>query len=85
MLANGTWRHYALGQNSRDYDALMPDGQKVGEFAADYLGHKDLLPEHRTPSCARSRRLRLPTALDAAALVARPECPPAALGAQSLW
>jgi hypothetical protein len=32
MLANGTWRHYDLGQNSRDYDALMPDGQKVGEF-----------------------------------------------------
>jgi hypothetical protein len=32
MLANGTWRHYDLGQNSVDYDELMPDGQKVGEF-----------------------------------------------------
>lgn len=32
MLANGTWRHYDLGQNSRDYDDLLPSGQKVGEF-----------------------------------------------------
>jgi TonB-linked SusC/RagA family outer membrane protein len=32
MLANGTWRHYDLGQNSRDYDQLMPTGQKLGEF-----------------------------------------------------
>ncbi len=32
MLANGTWRHYDLGQNSVDYDELMPNGQKVGEF-----------------------------------------------------
>ncbi|MGQ0646307.1 MAG: SusC/RagA family TonB-linked outer membrane protein [Gemmatimonadaceae bacterium] len=32
MLANGTWRHYDLGQNSRDYDQLLPSGQKIGEF-----------------------------------------------------
>ena len=32
MLANGTWRHYDLGQNSRDYDAAGPNGQKLGEW-----------------------------------------------------
>ncbi|MBL8982638.1 MAG: TonB-dependent receptor, partial [Gemmatimonadetes bacterium] len=32
MLANGTWRHYDLGQNSRDYDELRPNGQKLGEW-----------------------------------------------------
>jgi TonB-dependent starch-binding outer membrane protein SusC len=31
MLANGTWRHYDLGQNSRDYDELTATGQKLGE------------------------------------------------------
>lgn len=31
MLANGTWRHYDLGQNSRDYDELTADGRKLGE------------------------------------------------------
>ena len=31
MLANGTWRHYDLGQNSRDYDELTSDGRKIGE------------------------------------------------------
>jgi TonB-linked SusC/RagA family outer membrane protein len=31
MLANGTWRHYDLGQNSRDYDATTATGQKLGE------------------------------------------------------
>jgi TonB-linked SusC/RagA family outer membrane protein len=31
MLANGTWRHYDLGQNSRDYDELTAAGQKIGE------------------------------------------------------
>ncbi len=31
MLANGTWRHYDLGQNSRDYDDLDELGRKVGE------------------------------------------------------
>jgi TonB-linked SusC/RagA family outer membrane protein len=31
MLANGTWRHYDLGQNSRDYDAQTATGQKLGE------------------------------------------------------
>ncbi|MEO7714518.1 MAG: SusC/RagA family TonB-linked outer membrane protein [Gemmatimonadaceae bacterium] len=31
MLANGTWRHYDLGQNSRDYDELTSDGRKLGE------------------------------------------------------
>jgi TonB-linked SusC/RagA family outer membrane protein len=31
MLANGTWRHYDLGQNSRDYDELTATGQKIGE------------------------------------------------------
>jgi len=31
MLANGTWRHYDLGQNSRDYDELDELGRKVGE------------------------------------------------------
>lgn len=31
MLANGTWRHYDLGQNSRDYDELDALGRKVGE------------------------------------------------------
>jgi hypothetical protein len=33
MLANGTWRHYDLGQNSRDFDAAGPvSGQKLGDF-----------------------------------------------------
>ncbi|MBK8249801.1 MAG: SusC/RagA family TonB-linked outer membrane protein [Gemmatimonadetes bacterium] len=32
MLANGTWRHYDLGQNSRDYDAPGPNGVKLGEW-----------------------------------------------------
>lgn len=33
MLANGTWRHYDLGQNSRDFDAPGPvAGQKLGDF-----------------------------------------------------
>ncbi len=31
MLANGTWRHYDLGQNSRDYDVPTADGRKLGE------------------------------------------------------
>jgi hypothetical protein len=31
MLANGTWRHYDLGQNSRDYDEVTATGQKLGE------------------------------------------------------
>lgn len=31
MLANGTWRHYDLGQNSRDYDEPTPEGLKLGE------------------------------------------------------
>ena len=38
MLANGTWRHYDLGQNSVDYDELTPSGQKLGDFRrATYL------------------------------------------------
>ncbi|MEO6444690.1 MAG: SusC/RagA family TonB-linked outer membrane protein [Gemmatimonadaceae bacterium] len=33
MLANGTWRHYDLGQNSRDFDAPGPKaGQKLGDY-----------------------------------------------------
>ena len=32
MLANGTWRHYDLGQNSRDYDELDELGRKLGEL-----------------------------------------------------
>ena len=33
MLANGTWRHYDLGQNSRDFDAPGPvAGQSLGNF-----------------------------------------------------
>jgi hypothetical protein len=31
MLANGTWRHYDLGQNSADYDQLTSDGRKLGD------------------------------------------------------
>ncbi len=31
MLADGTWRHYDLGQNSADYDDLTPTGEKVGD------------------------------------------------------
>jgi hypothetical protein len=31
MLANGTWRHYDLGQNSVDYDQLTSDGRKLGD------------------------------------------------------
>ncbi|WP_373059605.1 SusC/RagA family TonB-linked outer membrane protein [Gemmatimonas sp.] len=31
MLANGTWRHYDLGQNSRDYDELDAFGRKTGD------------------------------------------------------
>jgi TonB-linked SusC/RagA family outer membrane protein len=31
MLANGTWRHYDLGQNSRDYDEPTATGRKLGE------------------------------------------------------
>ena len=30
MLAAGTWRHYDLGGNSRDYDAVTPSGEKLG-------------------------------------------------------
>ena len=31
-LANGTWRHYDLGQNSRDYDDIDPaSGRKLGD------------------------------------------------------
>lgn len=32
MLANGTWRHYDLGQNSRDFDEPGPGGKKLGDF-----------------------------------------------------
>ena len=33
LLANGTWRHYDLGQNSRDFDDPGPlAGQKLGDF-----------------------------------------------------
>ena len=33
MLANGTWRHYDLGQNSRDYDDPSPaPGQTMGQY-----------------------------------------------------
>ncbi len=33
MLANGTWRHYDLGQNSRDFDDPGPvAGQTLGNF-----------------------------------------------------
>lgn len=32
MLANGTWRHYDLGQNSVDYDELTSTGVKIGEL-----------------------------------------------------
>jgi TonB-linked SusC/RagA family outer membrane protein len=31
MLANGTWRHYDLGQNSVDYDQLTSTGLKIGD------------------------------------------------------
>lgn len=31
MLADGTWRHYDLGQNSADYDDLTADGQRIGD------------------------------------------------------
>lgn len=31
MLADGTWRHYDLGQNSRDYDQLTATGQRIGD------------------------------------------------------
>jgi TonB-dependent starch-binding outer membrane protein SusC len=31
MLASGTWRHYDLGQNARDYDELDALGRRVGE------------------------------------------------------
>jgi TonB-linked SusC/RagA family outer membrane protein len=31
MLADGTWRHYDLGQNSADYDDLTPTGQRIGD------------------------------------------------------
>jgi|GEM_PF-103370 len=31
MLADGTWRHYDLGQNSADYDDLTSTGQKIGD------------------------------------------------------
>jgi TonB-linked SusC/RagA family outer membrane protein len=31
MLAAGTWRHYDLGGNSRDYDAITPSGEKLGD------------------------------------------------------
>ncbi|MEO7360547.1 MAG: SusC/RagA family TonB-linked outer membrane protein [Gemmatimonadaceae bacterium] len=31
MLANGTWRHYDLGQNSIDYEQVDAAGRKLGE------------------------------------------------------
>ena len=37
MLANGTWRHYDLGQNSRDYDDIDPaDTNKIYALARFY-------------------------------------------------
>ncbi|WP_337172351.1 SusC/RagA family TonB-linked outer membrane protein [Gemmatimonas aurantiaca] len=43
MLANGTWRHYDLGQNSRDYDDLDEYGRKVGEVRrTSYLQVTDI-------------------------------------------
>ena len=30
MLAAGTWRHYDLGGNSRDYDEVTASGEKLG-------------------------------------------------------
>jgi TonB-dependent starch-binding outer membrane protein SusC len=36
MLAAGTWRHFDLGQNSRDYDAPSPDQTKpLGKWRTD--------------------------------------------------
>ena len=36
MLAAGTWRHFDLGQNSRDYDAPGPDPNKtLGKWRTD--------------------------------------------------
>jgi TonB-linked SusC/RagA family outer membrane protein len=36
MLAAGTWRHFDLGQNSRDYDAPSPDPNKpLGKWRTD--------------------------------------------------
>jgi TonB-linked SusC/RagA family outer membrane protein len=36
MLAAGTWRHFDLGQNSRDYDAPSPDPTKtLGKWRTD--------------------------------------------------
>jgi TonB-linked SusC/RagA family outer membrane protein len=36
MLAAGTWRHFDLGQNSRDYDASGPDPAKtLGKWRTD--------------------------------------------------
>jgi TonB-linked SusC/RagA family outer membrane protein len=31
MLAAGTWRHYDLGGNSRDYDVMTPEGERLGD------------------------------------------------------
>jgi TonB-linked SusC/RagA family outer membrane protein len=31
MLAAGTWRHYDLGGNSRDYDVITPSGERLGD------------------------------------------------------
>ena len=31
MLAAGTWRHYDLGGNSRDYDVMTPSGERLGD------------------------------------------------------
>jgi hypothetical protein len=35
MLAAGTWRHFDLGQNSRDYDEAGPGGKKLGKWRTD--------------------------------------------------
>jgi TonB-dependent starch-binding outer membrane protein SusC len=36
MLAAGTWRHFDLGQNSRDYDDPSPEaGKKLGKWRTD--------------------------------------------------
>jgi hypothetical protein len=31
MVAAGTWRHYDLGGNSRDFDVMTPSGERLGD------------------------------------------------------
>ena len=73
MLAAGTWRHFDLGQNSRDYDAPSPDPTKtLGKWRTDtylrltriyyqdisYWKLRELTLSYEIPSASATKWLR---------------------------